>query len=77
MLSKMNFSRRKFLKTSSLMTGSIAFYAMSAKGQAILQSLDITDMVASIGDILIPSIPGKPGYASLESHGITVEVMKN
>ncbi|NNE38497.1 MAG: hypothetical protein HKN08_09345 [Gammaproteobacteria bacterium] len=76
MLNKMNFSRRKFLKTSSLMSGSIAFYAMSARGQALLQSLDITDMISSIGDILIPSTPGKPGYTGLENQGITVEVMK-
>jgi ABC-type antimicrobial peptide transport system permease subunit len=76
MLGKTIYSRRKFLKTSSITAGSIAFYAMSARGQALLQSLSITDIISSIGDIIIPSTPGKPGYTTLETHGITVEVMK-
>lgn len=79
-MSKSKVSRREFLKRSG--AGSIAItsigsglaYGRSESHQA--SRLDRHAMIASIGDTLIPTDPGDPGYKSLEQYKITEEVMK-
>lgn len=79
-MSKSKVSRRDFLKRSSV--GSIAITGIGpglafGKGEASQSSqVDRHAMFAALGDTLIPTDPGDPGYKSLESYKITEEVMK-
>ena len=80
MSKKSKVSRREFLKGSG--AGSIAITAIapglgfgrSESSQAA--QLDRQAIFASLGDTLIPTDPGDPGYKSLEAYKITEEVMK-
>ena len=74
-------SRREFLKTSA--AGSVAMAAMTpalalGKGELSTQASRVNRhaIFASLGDTLIPTDPGDPGYKSLETYKITDEVMK-
>jgi hypothetical protein len=77
---KKKVTRRDFLKRSG--AGSIAVTAITpslvaeAKEQAAAASLDRHAVFAALGDALIPTDPGDPGYRSLEKYRITEEVMK-
>lgn len=77
---KKNVSRREFLKRSGV--GSIAIaaatpgFALSASPAALSPSVDRRAIFAALGDTLIPTDPGDPGYKSLEPYQITDEVMK-
>ena len=66
-------SRRHFLKKTAL--GSVA---LTSPVQAVQTALtaDRLKILAALGDTLIPSAPGKPGFRSLERHGITAETNK-
>ena len=39
-------------------------------------AVELNELLAALGDTLIPSAPGYPGYRRLEEHGITEEVMR-
>jgi hypothetical protein len=80
MMSKKKVSRRDFLrKTGSGATGTAVALASIKTSQAAPAALDVdpATVVAALGDVLIPSDPGDPGYKTLEPYNITAEVMKD
>ena len=66
-------SRRHFLKKTAL--GSAAWVSTAPPAQA--QATDRLQILAALGDTLIPSEAGKPGFKSLQPYGITEEVNKS
>ena len=68
-------SRREFLKTVSV---TAAAAAVAGPGVHLLaaQVVNRHDVIAALGDTLIPSDPGDPGYRDLEPYKITEEVLK-
>lgn len=73
-------SRRWFLRTAGL--ASIAFWGaidrlwpQSSRPETI-PAVELKALIAAMGDTLIPSAPGYPGYRGLEGHGITEEVIR-
>src|SRR5580704_16543157 len=70
-----DFSRRDFLKTVGV---AAATTAVASSGAVALAAPTHTrsEIIAAIGDTLIPSDPGDHGYKDLESHQITEEVLK-
>jgi hypothetical protein len=78
-MKKKKVSRREFLKRSG--GGSVALTAMAPglrPGGSKQESppLNRHAIFAALGDTLIPTDPGDPGYRSLERYKITEEVMK-
>jgi hypothetical protein len=74
-------SRREFLQRSA--AGSVALATMTpglalGKSELSRQAARVNRhaIVASLGNTLIPTDPGDPGYQSLETYKITDEVMK-
>ena len=63
-------SRRHFLKKTAL--GSVALTS-SVEAAQTTQTADRLQVLAALGDTLVPSAPGKPGFRNMESHGITRE----
>ncbi|OFW28920.1 MAG: hypothetical protein A3J28_01170 [Acidobacteria bacterium RIFCSPLOWO2_12_FULL_60_22] len=79
-MSENNVTRRDFLKTTGLGTAAAAAtlgVAERASGQSAAPAADRAAVLAAMGDTLIPSDPGDPGYKTLEPFNITAEVMKN
>ena len=79
-MSKQKVSRRDFLrKTGSGATGTAVALASIKTSQAAPATLDVDPaaVVAALGDVLIPSDPGDPGYKTLEPYNITAEVMRD
>ncbi len=79
-MSKKKVSRRDFLrKTGSGATGTAVALASIQTSQAAPAALDADPaaVVAALGDVLIPSDPGDPGYKTREPYNITAEVMKD
>jgi len=69
-------TRRDFLKkTGTGATGAAALVSLSQE-QAQGADLDRTGLVSAMGDTLIPTDPGEPGYRTLEPYNITAEVLK-
>lgn len=68
-------SRRSFVKQTTLAGGALFVSVPHAWGSS-LQAVDRSSIVSALGDTLIPSGPGDPGYKDLEPHGITEEVLK-
>ena len=78
-MSENNVTRRDFLKTTGLGTAAAAAslgVAEKASGQSPAPAVDRAAVVAAMGDTLIPSDPGDPGYKTLEPFNITAEVLK-
>ncbi len=77
-MTKHKVSRRDFLKKTS--TGATATAVALGTTQCAetgpAAGVDQAALVAAIGDTLIPSDPGDPGYKVLEDHNITAEVLK-
>jgi hypothetical protein len=79
-MSKDKVSRRQFLKWSG--AGSIAIASVAPHlGLARTPPQESAEsgrhaLVAALGDTLIPTDPGDPGYKSLEPYKITDEVLK-
>ena len=73
-------SRRWLLKTASLagmtLWGAIGRLWPQSSGSEEVPAVELTKLIAVLGDTLIPSAPGYPGYRRLEGHGITEEVIK-
>ena len=79
-MDKKRVSRREFLKRSG--AGSVAVTAVApgftlgeSEGQRALR-MERHAIFAALGDTLIPTDPGDPGYKSLEAYSITKEVIK-
>ena len=71
-------SRREFVKQTAAGTALLAGAASGALGLAASALDDPSKpVVAALGNLLIPSDPGSPGYKDLEQYGITDYVMKN
>jgi hypothetical protein len=78
-MEKKRVSRREFLKRSG--GGSVALTAAApspgfGRSEQEFATLDRHAIFAALGDTLIPTDPGDPGYKSLERYKITEEVMK-
>jgi hypothetical protein len=79
-MAKSKVSRREFLKWTG--AGSLALGAVApGLGFGTAGSQESPEsgrhaLVAAMGDTLIPSDPGDPGYKTLEQYGITGEVLK-
>ena len=80
MFNKEKVSRRKFIQHGSVGTAAVAVSSIGpTEGQArrpLPAKYDRTLVFAKLGDILIPSSPGDPGYRTLEPYNITAEIMK-
>ena len=81
MSKKEKVSRRGFIKKGSVGTVAVAVAGVgSVSGQAAETTLpagyDRTQVMAKLGDTLIPSSPGDPGYRDLEIYNITAEILK-
>lgn len=74
-MGKEEFSRREFMQT---VTVAAAAVAVPGAGITVLAapSVDRHALIAALGDTLIPSEPGDPGYKDLEAYKITEEVLK-
>lgn len=78
-MSKKKISRRAFLKQSaagSLVVTAVTPGLVHASNQVAKPVIDRHAIFAALGDTLIPTGPGDPGYKSLEPYKITIEVMK-
>ena len=75
-----SISRRWFVKTVSLASmtlwGAINRLWSQSSGAQEVPEVDLGELVEALGDTLIPSEPGYPGYRRLQGHGITDEVLK-
>ena len=70
-------TRRDFLKKTGLgATAAAVGLPSMVSGRASPANADRGAVVAAIGDTLIPTDPGDPGYKSLEPYNITAEVLK-
>ncbi|MEE2821955.1 MAG: gluconate 2-dehydrogenase subunit 3 family protein [Acidobacteriota bacterium] len=81
MSKKEKVSRRGFIKKGSVGTVAAAVSGVgSTSGQVAEKTLpvdyDRTQVMAKLGDTLIPSSPGDPGYKDLEIYNITAEILK-
>ncbi|MCS6805207.1 MAG: hypothetical protein RMM98_01755 [Acidobacteriota bacterium] len=79
MSKKKKISRRAFLKqsaVSSLLVTAVTPELAPGRNQAAKPVIDRHAIFAALGDTLIPTSPGDPGYRSLEPYKITMEVMK-
>jgi hypothetical protein len=68
-----NTSRRKFLKKTAL--GSMALTSPLEAAQTTMTA-DRLQVLSALGDTLIPTAPDKPGFRSMEPHGITAQTNK-
>ena len=76
-MKKKDVSRRDFLKTTGMGAAAIPAAGVAAIRPAQAQgATDRTALIAALGDTIIPSDPGDPGYRTLEPYNITAEVMK-
>lgn len=76
-MNKKDVSRRDFLKTTGMGAAVIPAAGVVATQQAQAQGMvDRSAVIAALGDTIIPSDPGDPGYRTLEPYNITAEVMK-
>ena len=79
-MAKKDVSRRDFLKTTGMGAAAIpttlaGISTGQVQGQAAT-TVDRSAVIAALGDTIIPSDPGDPGYRTLEPYNITAEVMK-
>ena len=73
---KKDVSRRDFLKTTGMGAAAIPAAGVAAQQVQAQSMVDRTAVIAALGDTIIPSDPGDPGYRTLEPYNITAEVMK-
>ena len=80
MSKKDKVSRRKFMMHGSVSAIAMAASTMSpVRGQAardLPAGYDRALVISKLGDTLIPSSPGDPGYRTLEPYNITAEILK-
>ncbi|MDA2933854.1 twin-arginine translocation signal domain-containing protein [Acidobacteria bacterium AH-259-D05] len=76
-MKKKDVSRRDFLKTTGMGAAAIpAVAGISSQQVQAAPTVDRSAVIAALGDTIIPSEPGDPGYRALEPYNITAEVMK-
>jgi hypothetical protein len=73
--SEEGFSRREFVKTIGATAAAVALAGSSSLVSAAPPA-NRHAVIAALGDALIPSDPGDPGYKDLEAYNITEEVLK-
>jgi len=73
---KKSITRRRFLRDTGTVVSVITFAGAQANTVAPEDIPAANQIVAAIGDTLIPSEAEDPGYTDLEKFGITDEVMK-
>ena len=66
--------RRNFLKSATLAAGAAALAPTPARAA---DSADRHQILSALGDTIVPSKPGDPGFKDLEPYGITKEVNKS
>jgi len=72
--SESGLSRREFVKQTGAAS---AFYWVPPRvGSLAEPTVQRLAIVSALGDALIPSAPGDPGYKDLEAYGISQEVLK-
>jgi len=80
MSKKERVSRRRFIKHGSVGAVAVAVSQVTpSPGQTtgtLPSNYDRALIFAKLGDTLIPSSPGDPGYKTLEPYNITAEIMK-
>ncbi len=74
-ITRRDFVKQTIVGTAAMTTGASA--GLSALQAGAAASDQRTQVVSALGALFIPSKPGDPGYAELESHGITAFVLKN
>jgi hypothetical protein len=72
--SESGLSRREFVKQAG--AASAVYWVPPTVGTLAEPALQRLAIVSALGDALIPSAPGDPGYRDLEAHGISQEVLK-
>ncbi len=79
-MKKKDVSRRDFLKTTGMGAAAIPTTLVGISTQQVqgqtATTVDRSAVIAALGDTIIPSDPGDPGYRTLEPYNITAEVMK-
>ena len=77
-MKKKDVSRRDFLKTTGMGAAAIPTTLVGVSSQQVQgqAAVDRSAVIAALGDTIIPSDPGDPGYRTLEPYNITAEVMK-
>jgi len=74
---KSGYSRRDFVRQAGVAGAAGAVYWVAPLvGAPVQPAVDRLAIVSAMGEALIPSAPGDPGYRELEPHGITEEVIK-
>jgi hypothetical protein len=68
-------SRRNFVQAVALGAGGLVLNAKPAQAQVASRE-ERLKILAALGETIIPSDPGDPGFKDLEAHGITEEVNK-
>ena len=66
-------SRRNFIRKAALGAGALVLPAQATPAAAAERSR----ILSALGDTIIPSKTGDPGFKDLEAHGITEQVNKN
>jgi hypothetical protein len=72
--SESGLSRREFVKQAS--AASAVYWVPPTVGALAEPAVERLAIVSAMGDALIPSAAGDPGYKDLEAHGISQEVLK-
>jgi len=75
-MSRSRVSRREFLKRTGTGATGAAALASAGRQEARGAAAERAELVAAMGDTLIPTDPGDPGYRTLEPYNITAEVLK-
>ena len=70
---KKEASRRNFVKSAALGVGGLALTSRMMQAAGPGERMKI---VEALGETIVPSDPGDPGFKELEPHGITEEVNK-
>ncbi len=72
-----DITRRVFVKKTAVGTAAVAGATSGVLRTFAAPSDDLPhQIVAALGDLFIPSVPGDPGYKDLERYGITEYVME-
>ncbi len=72
--SESGLSRREFVKQAG--AASAVYWVPPTVGSLAEPAVQRLAIVSAMGDALIPSAAGDPGYKDLEAHGISQEVLK-
>src|SRR5262245_64764942 len=74
-ITRRDFVKQTIVGTAAMTTGASAGLSALQAGAAAPDQR--TQIVSALGALFVTSKPGDPGYAGLESHGITAFMLKN